>query len=570
MKYIKIILLLIVVAITFIGGQVKAVTTNVIDLSKKASLTITKYEHANGSTNNVPLKGVEFTVYSIPNNIETVSNAESYVKNNQVTSVSKTTGEDGTVKFSNLELGRYLVAETKAPKNVTTKIESFLIDLPRTTNDGKSWNYDVTVYPKNITIYGKVTLTHSTMEGENLTGTTWKLEKKDKDGNWQEYEGIGTLTTDENGKITIENLEKGNYRLVPQSTVDSYILDQTDAIKFTIDDKNTNYNLRATSEKLNVEKYVILSDGSYGKYVGAYTTDKTSWMVEADVTTKLSRMKDYIVTENFPQGISYKEGSLSIYGDDGNGKQTKLPTTAYEVNIQNQKMTINFNPNSLTTYKKVVIFYDTEFDYKNVKSGNFESKTSLEYTDYIDIKGESKRTFKTADKSANVYTASVLILKTNTEGAALQGAQFKIATSKQNAENGVFIKDDSNNDVIATSDANGYIVFYGLKIGQDDQAYSQAQGSYWIVEVQAPSYEEDGETKYYNLLDKSVEVQVSSLSGTYSNDTTTKVVNKKGFKLPVTGGNLNIIPIVAGLIIICVATIMRKKNKKDEKEVETE
>ena len=68
------------------------------------------------------------------------------------------TGKEGTVKFEDLELGRYLVAETKAPKNVSSVISPFLIDLPRTSDNGEYWNYDVTVEPKNETVYGDVTL----------------------------------------------------------------------------------------------------------------------------------------------------------------------------------------------------------------------------------------------------------------------------------------------------------------------------------------------------------------------------------------------------------------------------
>ena len=67
--------------------------------------------------------------------------------------------------------------------------ESFLIDLPRTSDDGKSWNYDVTVYPKNVTIYGSVTLTHTNQQNEPLAGATWKLEKKTSNGDWEQYEG---------------------------------------------------------------------------------------------------------------------------------------------------------------------------------------------------------------------------------------------------------------------------------------------------------------------------------------------------------------------------------------------
>ena len=37
------------------------------------------------------------------------------------------------------------------PENVISTCNPFFVSLPMTTMDGKNWNYDVTVYPKNQT-----------------------------------------------------------------------------------------------------------------------------------------------------------------------------------------------------------------------------------------------------------------------------------------------------------------------------------------------------------------------------------------------------------------------------------
>ena len=128
------ILLFVVILIGFkcMGGETKAATNEIIDTSRKASLTITKYENKNGSKENKALKGVEFTVYSIPSDsdVDNVIQGLDYIKNHSVRSYAQTTPDSGTITFSNLDLGRYLVVETKAPKNVSTKIESFFLILP--------------------------------------------------------------------------------------------------------------------------------------------------------------------------------------------------------------------------------------------------------------------------------------------------------------------------------------------------------------------------------------------------------------------------------------------------------
>ena len=78
------------------------------------------------------------------------------------------TDTNGHSKVSGLEQGLYLVVETRVPENVTTTCNPFFVSLPMTTMDGKNWNYDVTVYPKNQT--GKPTLEKTVREDKNSTG----------------------------------------------------------------------------------------------------------------------------------------------------------------------------------------------------------------------------------------------------------------------------------------------------------------------------------------------------------------------------------------------------------------
>ena len=540
-----IIMLIILISIV---GRVNAATTAIVDTSKKASLTITNYEHKNGSTENKALKGVEFTIYEIPKNanVDTVAQAEAYIKNNNVTSYKKTTPDSGTIKFSDLNLGRYFVVETKAPKNVSTMIESFLIDLPRTNNNGTGWNYDVTVYPKNITIYGNVSLTHNNKAGDALPGMSWILQKKDKNGNWNNYEGIDALTTNNEGNISIQNLEKGEYRFVQNSVTEGYIMDKSHTVNFVVDVNHLNQNLTTKGEKLSIEKYVKSEGGEYTKNIGDFITDTVSWKTEADVAEIISKMNTYIITEKIQEGLILNNESIKLYDQDEN----VLANDCYTIKIQDNVITIIFKPEKLKNLKKVILKYDTNFDYENIKSGEFNTSASLEYTDNINLEEECKGTYKTKENKANVHTGMVKIYKTNSEGTALQGAKFKIATSEENAKNDVFVKDINGNDVIAISDGSGYAIFGGLKYGEDGQSMHESKTEYWIVEVEAPS-------EKYNLLEKPEKFLVDS----NNNENVLNIINKEKFNLPLTGGKLNLIPITFGIIFITLALIIRFKNK---------
>ena len=101
-------------------------------------------------------------------NSTTVKTAlESHIKNAGGTAMN-VTDEYGHSSADGLELGLYLIVETLVPENVTSTCNPFLISLPMTTLDGSSWNYDVTVYPKNK--IGYPTLEKTVRESASDTG----------------------------------------------------------------------------------------------------------------------------------------------------------------------------------------------------------------------------------------------------------------------------------------------------------------------------------------------------------------------------------------------------------------
>ena len=104
---------------------------------------------------------------ALADNATTVKNALEAAARNGGKAMPET-DENGHSKVSGLEQGLYLVVETRVPENVTSTCNPFFVSLPMTTIDGKDWNYDVTVYPKNQT--GNPTLEKTVREGKNSTG----------------------------------------------------------------------------------------------------------------------------------------------------------------------------------------------------------------------------------------------------------------------------------------------------------------------------------------------------------------------------------------------------------------
>lgn len=101
------------------------------------------------------------------NETSTKNTLEAFVKNNGGSAMPETDAA-GHSAVDSLPFGLYLLAETRVPENVTDTTAPFLVSMPSTTITGDSWNYDVTVYPKNDT--GSPTLEKTLRESQEDTG----------------------------------------------------------------------------------------------------------------------------------------------------------------------------------------------------------------------------------------------------------------------------------------------------------------------------------------------------------------------------------------------------------------
>ena len=158
----------------------------VFDTDTKGSITVHKYqtddENYVGSkgtglasdidkidtTKVSPLANVTFTLFQIGGTDSIGTSAPTYSSEllEQNTSTNKwsydnieetksvITDSEGLAAFTDLNLGRYLVVETKAPNSVVTKSEPFFVDVPMTdTTNNNSWLYDIHAFPKNVVKY---------------------------------------------------------------------------------------------------------------------------------------------------------------------------------------------------------------------------------------------------------------------------------------------------------------------------------------------------------------------------------------------------------------------------------
>ena len=579
-KYSIFFVVMVMVLVSTLAVKVKAADPTT------GSLTIVVHEQQNNTTNNDPLEGVEYTIYKVDETVETTIQAESYITSNSVTGIAKTTGEDGTVVFDNIALGRYYVKVTNVPDGVVAT-EDFLVELPRTNSTGTGWDYDLTVEPKIKTAFGNLELTKVNASGAPMSGVNFKLQVKQNNGAWADYTAQTNFTTNSEGKITLNNLPSydynsntATYRLVEVSVPDTgYIINNKqlatlvwkvnndgtitienesslDSDLFTVTKDANVTKVTYKNEKPEVEKKVK-NGGEYLDMVGAFLTDTVEFKVTAGIPMQIADMKTYKITDNIPQGLTLNRESIKIEATTADSSET-VPTDVYT--LSQTGLEVTFNPQKLAenNYTAIIITYTAKLNMEEAViggDGNVNTVT-LEYTNKVAENGDEEETTTTTD-TAQVHTGAVLLEKVekgNVE-TKLAGAKFKIATTEQNAKDGIFVKDETGADIEVETNDQGQAVIEGLKY-----ADNEADTSYWLVETQAPSYIEDGVTKYYNLLKDPVEVQV----GKTTHESAVQIENGKGFDLPATGSIGLAIFTVVGIAVMAGAVVLNKKQKVQE------
>lgn len=620
-----------------------------IDTNNKGSITINKYE---GNDTNKPLAGVEFTIYKIAdleqgsdpvelkyksligdnvtitsdtkyNDIKSVVDAK--VADRSLTGTSKKTemkNGKATAEFTNLDLGVYLVEETKAPSQVVNKTANFLVSVPMTNEDGDDWIYNITANPKNETIYGGITLmkkgktikVNGSETEEALKNVSFELQKEETTG-WTK---VNEYKTDESGLINVTELAPATYRFIETNlggTDDNkgYILDGKTAYEFTVqtDGKIKVGNAEASesaqitvyNEKPSLEKSVENANGSYDNDTDASVGDIVKWKVEASVPSNVNELKTYKLTDTMSDALTWEfaNANLQITTNPSTvlTKGTDYTLTVPTDNTAGGKWTIEFTEAGKTKLasskvKVITVTFNTKLN-ENAKIGSDGNlnDAELDYSNAIypteDPKKPNNNKQPGEDKitdQAIVYSFQMNVLKVDGKtNAKLEGVKFDLYsyTGAKTNPTEADLKGSDGKRIAKdlTTDGEGKIQKTGLK-----------KGTYYLVETQTVKTK-DG--KKYNLLKEPVKVEikvdyVTETETTIDKDTngnviaattvknktftggdtgsagtfTVTVKNYTGFDLPITGGMRTVLFSIAGFALMAgAAFVLLKGRRKD-------
>lgn len=516
-----------------------APSTSTINTDKKGSITIHKYlmetignakDPNNGEeidttdTNVFPkgtkaASGAEFTIYQVMSKDdlikyyngelanykdstptykdfvdENTADGTYTIKQDKVVNSSAispvTTNTAGVAEFKELELGLYVVIETKTPPAVTKAVTPFLVSVPMTkvetdANSKKTateWLYDIHVYPKNSTATGSVTLMKKGVIGNDtanatpLAGVEFKLEHlKDgqdetSDANWEQIKNGNEnyfTTASNDGSVTISGLNPGKYRFTEigyaTGSENKFIINNGAKYVFEVKaganntvtvnkpgNADNSGDYKAEGDTVTVYNYAPdvdkqvhnTKENDYKKVADCGIDDTIKYQVKVVLPENFKNLKKFILTDT-PKGIVDDENSVEIYSklpDASNSQGTKLSKdTDYTVTKSGDGFVVTFDMVRAGGYKGQTLYVCYNAKLKTNPDGTLAGTTSttgnpntidLTYSNKIDTQGkeDADENKSHIKDDAVVYSFEIDVTKTagTTSGEALPGVKFDL------------------------------------------------------------------------------------------------------------------------------------------------
>ena len=525
---------------------------------------------------------IDALAQGLETNSTTVKNAlESYIAANGGTAMPLTDSY-GKSEAKDLELGLYLVVETKVPEMVTSTCNPFFVSIPMTSVDGTNatdggtrWIYDITIYPKNST--GIPTLEKTLRENQDDTGKHngtsdditdgYAHTGTASDGDVIDYQIISTLPS-----ITSESTYLTEYTFIDTLSAGLTYNKQDVVIEFFSDATCTNL-LNTWNE----------SDGLFSvaySQTEANESVMTISMTEAGLEEINTNDRVYSDADSLFSGysdctirITYKATMDSdnsvVYGDSGNPNEVVL---VWKRSSQEYFDTLVDDAHVFTYAMELTkLFSDGNGDYKNVE---FIMQND---TDGYFVKAElneEEGIYYVVDHVADEADATHFIPVENESGEGLvivKGLEDDSYTvTEVRTDNGYTLLKDDIKIVISQVETVDLCNIYAsdvLGLIQNDARYATIINDTGDLKNMPQKHLE------HHLLTASATVDGNKVNmleddGSVNASVPLKVVNTRGFDLPQTGDNGTWMFSVVGILMMagaaCFLLVLVTKKRTAE------
>lgn len=316
------------------------------------------------------------------------------------------------------------------------------------------------------------------------------------------------------------------------------------------------------------------------KDYGVNVNTEFNWIIRGSIPSDIGRpyvddkgnsLKKYVFTDTFDEKITYVSSTVKLYDKAGTEETVLVVNDDYTIvePAEDRTLTISLTAKGMEKVAaslgngnekpEIRVYVAAKLNEKAAMGEKVYNDVTLDYTNSVGVSYESK-----VDVKPEVHTGGFKLLKydgSNSE-VFLGGAEFKVAASLEDAENGKFLKTpDNQNDILIVTDKEGKAEYKGLAYdssedGKHDKDDVKSGTKYYLVEVKAPTG--------YNLLKDPIAITINSTS--YDEEKSVVMVpNMKKFLLPVTGGTGIIIFLIAGVALVGGAGLIIKSEKSKVK-----
>ena len=510
-------------------GQVEKV--QVVNVLKTSNVKVTKVD---ADDNTKKLAGVDFELRGANGKV-----------------LKGTTNANGEYIFEDVVYGDYKLVETKTLDNynLTTTEETVQV-----RDAGQTIEKTVT----NALKKGKVEVTKVDADDntKKLAGVKFEL----KQGDEVKYEG----TTDVNGKLVIDNVIYGDYKLVEKETLENYNLNtnpvdvsikaQGQLVEKTVENtlKKGKVEVTAVDADDNTKKLpgikFVLKQGDEVKYEG--TTDAEGKLVFDKVIYGDYKLIEKETLENY--NLNKDQFDVSIK-EEGQLVEKTVPNLLKKGKVEVTKVDAEDNTKKLAGVK-FALKQGNDVKYEGTTDAN--GKLVFDKVVYGDYKLVETETLENYNLNKDQFDVSIkeegqLVEKTVTNQIIKSDIKFVKVDAKDNNKKltGVkfVLKQGDVEKYEAVSDANGVVSFKGVVYGE-----------YTLVEKETiAGYKLSTETKQVKVRTHGVVIDL----GNFANEPIAKAPGKKTGALAKTG-LAETSTTLLGTMLLVLAMLFRRKSTK--------
>ena len=510
-------------------GQVEKV--QVVNVLKTSNVKVTKVD---ADDNTKKLAGVEFELRGANGKV-----------------LKGTTNANGEYIFEDVVYGDYKLVETKTLDNynLTTAEETVQV-----RDAGQTIEKTVT----NALKKGKVEVTKVDADDntKKLAGVKFEL----KQGDEVKYEG----TTDANGKLVIDNVIYGDYKLVEKETLENYNLNTNPAdVSIKAQGQLVEKTVENTLKKGKVEVTKVDADDNTKKLAGVKfelkqgdevkyegTTDANGKLVFDKVIYGDYKLVEKETLENY--NLNKDQFDVSIK-EEGQLVEKTVPNLLKKGKVEVTKVDAEDNTKKLAGVK-FALKQGNDVKYEGTTDAN--GKLVFDKVVYGDYKLVETETLENYNLNKDQFDVSIkeegqLVEKTVTNQIIKSDIKFVKVDAKDNNKKlaGVkfVLKQGDVEKYEAVSDANGVVSFKGVVYGE-----------YTLVEKETiAGYKLSTETKQVKVRTHGVVIDL----GNFANEPIAKAPGKKTGALAKTG-LAETSTTLLGTMLLALAMLFRRKSTK--------